>query len=563
MRIELEQHPSRSANPPLTVASAGASQLLERLSRHVVPAAFGEATLAAVFKLLSATFLVVYTLRFAAVPDGLFLYAQDDFFYYLKIADQILAGHGMSFDGLHATNGFHPLWLAVVFALRAATPRLSDFQLLFNGFLALLTVATFWAALRALALTAKQPTTFTNIFLATAYVFLVEKYSHAMEIKALGLIYPLYLQARWRRSLCGEVLTSGLLVLTRLDFVLYFVVPGVITLGRERRLGRNVWIALSPAFVLGVYALWSHAEFGMWTPVSSAIKQLKDGWIFNPTAFPIGENNVDRLLVTMPFAIDLVFLAWAVWKRMFDRPFFAPLAFCAIFYGLLATTSNWPLWPWYYYPIILCVLHYRQIGETISEVAGPKSKAVTPALRRCGFALATMSLWIACGLLAARATIFPPRSSILEEAHFLAGFEANHPGIYGIGDRAGMPSLLMPAPIVQLEGLVMDREMLALLGSRTPLCQILADYKVRYYVTRLLPETVDADAGACREVVEPQQAILRHPSTRVPVSRATFCDPPLASFRSDGDAVPIETSVYDTAACRETAEDARRLSLQP
>ena len=49
----------------------------------------------------------------------LFLYAQDDFFYYLKIADQILAGHGISFDGLHATNGFHPLWLVVVLALRA------------------------------------------------------------------------------------------------------------------------------------------------------------------------------------------------------------------------------------------------------------------------------------------------------------------------------------------------------------------------------------------------------------------------------------------------------------
>ncbi len=35
----------------------------------------------------------------------------DDGYYYFRIAQQIAAGNGATFDGIHLTNGFHPLWL--------------------------------------------------------------------------------------------------------------------------------------------------------------------------------------------------------------------------------------------------------------------------------------------------------------------------------------------------------------------------------------------------------------------------------------------------------------------
>ena len=37
---------------------------------------------------------------------------QEDGFYYLKIAQNVAAGRGSTFDGLHDTNGYQPLWLA-------------------------------------------------------------------------------------------------------------------------------------------------------------------------------------------------------------------------------------------------------------------------------------------------------------------------------------------------------------------------------------------------------------------------------------------------------------------
>ncbi|MCC6158012.1 MAG: phospholipid carrier-dependent glycosyltransferase [Deltaproteobacteria bacterium] len=40
-------------------------------------------------------------------------FVADDAFYYTQIARNWLAGHGPTFDGVAATNGFHPLWMLV------------------------------------------------------------------------------------------------------------------------------------------------------------------------------------------------------------------------------------------------------------------------------------------------------------------------------------------------------------------------------------------------------------------------------------------------------------------
>ncbi len=40
-------------------------------------------------------------------------YNIDDAFYYYKVAQNVLAGHGFTFDQINLTNGFHPLWMIV------------------------------------------------------------------------------------------------------------------------------------------------------------------------------------------------------------------------------------------------------------------------------------------------------------------------------------------------------------------------------------------------------------------------------------------------------------------
>src|SRR5215471_8678314 len=52
-------------------------------------------------------------------------YEEDDFFYYLKIAQNLARGAGSTFNGVVATNGYHPLWMMVltVFSFFTSKPK--------------------------------------------------------------------------------------------------------------------------------------------------------------------------------------------------------------------------------------------------------------------------------------------------------------------------------------------------------------------------------------------------------------------------------------------------------
>src|SRR5512137_2142588 len=59
---------------------------------------------------LSATFFAAFSDAYN-LPNRWFI--RDDAYYYYKVAQNISEGHGSTFDGLHPTNGYHPLWLLI------------------------------------------------------------------------------------------------------------------------------------------------------------------------------------------------------------------------------------------------------------------------------------------------------------------------------------------------------------------------------------------------------------------------------------------------------------------
>jgi hypothetical protein len=75
------------------------------------------------FEILLAVSFLSATL-YAACSDAYNLpnrwFIRDDAYYYFKVAQNISEGRGSTFDGLHMTNGYHPLWLLIcipIFAL--------------------------------------------------------------------------------------------------------------------------------------------------------------------------------------------------------------------------------------------------------------------------------------------------------------------------------------------------------------------------------------------------------------------------------------------------------------
>lgn len=67
------------------------------------------------FILLIVVIVLLSQLYVAFLPASSVLnwYSTDDAFYYFKVAQNIASGHGLTFDGINPTNGFHPLWMLV------------------------------------------------------------------------------------------------------------------------------------------------------------------------------------------------------------------------------------------------------------------------------------------------------------------------------------------------------------------------------------------------------------------------------------------------------------------
>jgi len=80
-----------------------------------------QATLA--FVVLCSAWHLSAPLRHAAFPLP---YIEDDFFYYARIAANIAAGKGSTFDGTTPTNGYHPLYEALLVVAARCGPRPSS-----------------------------------------------------------------------------------------------------------------------------------------------------------------------------------------------------------------------------------------------------------------------------------------------------------------------------------------------------------------------------------------------------------------------------------------------------
>src|SRR5260370_39060918 len=61
-----------------------------------------------------AGFLLWILMKPFRMGADLLPYVQADFYYSLQIAQNLAAGHRSTFDGLVATNGYHPLWLLLL-----------------------------------------------------------------------------------------------------------------------------------------------------------------------------------------------------------------------------------------------------------------------------------------------------------------------------------------------------------------------------------------------------------------------------------------------------------------
>jgi hypothetical protein len=208
--------------------------------------------------------------------------------YYLQIARNIAHGRGVTFDGLHVTNGFHPLWTWVLIPLMRI-PMTSELALRVVGLLviALLVVASL-VFYRTLRRTSSPPAALAGALVFAAAAFLNFCLVEAPLFLALGsLLFAYGISCRMRedyraRSAFATGLLLGVTLLARLDSGFIAVAFGIgdlvlLALHPERRKKifiRLFWTVVGASVLVLPFLGYNQLAFGHAVPFSGRLESM-------------------------------------------------------------------------------------------------------------------------------------------------------------------------------------------------------------------------------------------------------------------------------------------------
>lgn len=248
----------------------------------------------------------------------------DDAFYYLRLAQNVAAGRGLTFDGVSVTNGFQPLYLGLLVAIFKLAPA-GDLAFPVHAsavLLGLAAVATGWVLFRLAARLGSARSGLAVLGLWAVCPYFIVHGINGLET-GLGLFFAalvLDLYHLWFRDepavplrrcvLMG--LACGLGILARIDLLVLLAALAVDSALRGqvwRRLGRMALVGLVLALAWLPWGLISHAATGYWLPLSGAASR--------------------QIALQVGSAIDLPH----VWSVPGSNPFFDPEHPPAAYYG--------------------------------------------------------------------------------------------------------------------------------------------------------------------------------------------------------------------------------------
>lgn len=270
---------------------------------------------------LALTFVAGFV--FADMPTLLSL-SHDGGGYYLQVARNIAQGHGSTFDQTTPTNGFHPLWMALLVVLFRITSFGSELSYRVVGVidvgLLVLAACLLQRTLRALL---SPPAALAGVAVfAMAVLNQVNLMESALLLAVMsGLLafawhYQVYQRYR-PGTAAGFGLLLGLTILARLDTAVLALVIGCVDLLRIVRkreqvredVARLAWIVAGSSLLVLPFFAYNHLEFASIMPISGQIERV-------PFRTDIGEligilREMGKPLL-LPLLGAAAFLGWFV-----------------------------------------------------------------------------------------------------------------------------------------------------------------------------------------------------------------------------------------------------------
>lgn len=288
----------------------------------------------------------------------------DDSYYYFQVARNVVLGHGLTFDQMNPTNGFHPLWMLCLLPVCAATGAAGEPTLrLIFCLVALVAGGALWIAYRCLSSYSGRGAALVGLVVMTMPPFL-NPLVNGLETGLLLLMLFLLLWAERRWSLLSlhsgtaKNLALGLLLallfLARLDSV--FIILGILAaiplgwaFGVEGRvpfrlaLRKSLEVGLMFAVLVAPYLVWNELRFGHLVAISGGLKSSFPAVSFHPNRLIGYRAHYGQVLLLA----STLGLAW-LWLARRRRPARAPDGAVD---GLRATTVLVAVWAG-------CCLHF-------------------------------------------------------------------------------------------------------------------------------------------------------------------------------------------------------------
>ncbi|HEY6072612.1 MAG TPA: hypothetical protein VIV15_04265, partial [Anaerolineales bacterium] len=224
-------------------------------------------------------------------------FTRDDAYYYFKVAQNITEGHGITFDGINPTNGYHPLWMLVNIPIFA----LARLDLILPLRILLLIQGGFSAAVAVLIYRIAREAISPPVAIAAASWWAFDLYLHNVmyeygletglaSLAVALLIYQLFqFEKRWRNSpptahqIAGLGLYALFALFSRLDLVFLAILAGVwvILRGTPMRnlLPVDILLAASSVFAgfilrLGVQEYYTYTNIVLFMIAVSVVSKV-------------------------------------------------------------------------------------------------------------------------------------------------------------------------------------------------------------------------------------------------------------------------------------------------
>jgi hypothetical protein len=338
----------------------------------------------------------------------------DDAYYYFEIAENVANGHGATFDGIHKTSGFQPLWLLCLAPVFWLCPNEPETAVRIG--LSLQAVFLFAAGALIVSVLPRAFPWKTVLGVIVCYTFSVFVLGvNGMETPVVILSLAALFAYGWHAKVFDADRPSifkqfsfgvllGLVMLARLDMVflggVIMAFWGVSALKTPRQRVQNLTgaaIAFAGAsLTVAPYLIYNYVTFGTASPISGALKSNFPHIMLTDSTkalyYCIGLPKLALIGAILVFAI--LYAGWYLTaaKSARDARFYfhtsmAVLA-CAIMLHALHEIlfMKWAIWTWHFFPYFL----FASLA-----IAAPLEKLISTRLGGAAYWWATAALVIA------------------------------------------------------------------------------------------------------------------------------------------------------------------------